>query len=193
MVCLNKNISIEKIKFRDNLLKNVINKINKNFYLHELNQLKIESNLKSEITFSIIDNVNKLIKEEIKDLFSNDHFIYVNMDNSVCTHKFKKGKKEGYFCQKKIKTNILNGEKDYLCVKHSKLHMPNKRIKKYIKSTNNITIETFYNNNILEKKIIKDVKKINKNNYKRKKRNIKNKIIIHGVINFKDIINKLLT
>lgn len=176
MVCLNENISFRKIKLRDNLIKKVTEKVNNNFYLNELNKLKVDSKIKSELAFSIINNVNKIIKDEIKNLFSSDNFIYVNMDDNICGHKFNKGKREGYYCCKKI---TRNGDKEkYVCTQHNKNHIPKKKKIKYL----NQKIKTGYDSVIFKnKKIIK-----------RKIKLKKKKIIVKGIIDFKDIINKLL-
>lgn len=190
MVCLNENISFRKIKLRDNLIKKVTEKVNNNFYLDKLNNLKIESKIKSDLTISIINNVNIIIKNEIKDLFESDHFIYINMDNNICSHKFNKGKKDGYYCCKKITKN--GNRNKYVCTKHNPDHIPKKRAKnaKKEKNYNDEIINTILGDN----KIIlckKTNKKIFKNRFKNKYK-FKNKIKIHGEINFKYIMEKLL-
>lgn len=189
MVCLNESIMFNKLKLKKNLIKKVTDDVNNNFYLYNLNQIKIDSNIRSELTMSIVVNVNKIIKESIKNLFSSDNFIYLNMDNQYCVHKYIRGKKEGYICHNKIRTN-LNGEKeDYLCVRHSKKHIPQKRISKNKKSVDKI---------IPKKESINDdnhiIKINNKNKIKKKtKKNNKKIILCNGIIDFKEIIKELLT
>jgi hypothetical protein len=78
------------------------------------------------------DIMNKIIKEKENKIKEN-HFWYYNSSPNVCTFIHKRGKKQGFMCHKKIRTN-LNGEKaDFLCSTHSKLHIPkNKKIKNVI-------------------------------------------------------------
>lgn len=75
-----------------------------------------------------IEKISQNVEKRIKNKFLDDRFVYITMKSDLCTHKFRKGKKEGYFCQKKIKTNLPEGsKKDFLCSSHSKLHIPKKR------------------------------------------------------------------
>lgn len=189
MVCLNKNISFRKLKLRDNLIKEVIDEFDRKFYLYDGNGLeKIDENEKIKLTISIASDVKKIIKNRIKDLFSDNHFLYINMNNNVCTHMFKKGKNEGYFCHKNITSN--GNKENYVCTIHNKDHIPKKRIIKDIKNT---TENTFNN-----KKIIKNnpsrIKKINKV-FKRKiekKNSFKIFIGNTGLINFSEIFKNIL-
>ena len=75
-------------------------------------------------------------------------------------------------CHKKIRTNIGDNKPDFLCSKHSKLHIPQKR----------------------EKKIKSSIKIIEKKREKRKqKKDIKKNYICNsGNINLGKIIEKLL-
>lgn len=76
------------------------------------------------------------IEEKVKSLFSNDHFVYLSMDNNLCTYKYKRGKNEGYYCCKRIRTNLPDDKKDYLCSIHSKKHIPKKKKKNKNKQNN---------------------------------------------------------
>jgi hypothetical protein len=121
MVYLNKFINFNVNKLKNNLV-------------NELNQI-IKLDFEFDLDSSIINKINKSINNKMKECFDSDHFINVNMDNNVCIYKHKRGNKNGYFCHRKINTN-LNGEKDdFLCVKHSKKHIPTKRITKDINKT----------------------------------------------------------
>ena len=107
--------------------------------------------------------MESIMKEKIKKT-ETKNFWYLNSSQNVCTHIFSKGKKEGYMCHRKIRTNIGNNKSDYLCSQHSKLHKPIKR----------------------ERKIKNSVRK-------EKKRKIKKTYICNnGILNFCDIINKLI-
>lgn len=88
------------------------------------------------------------------------------MDENYCVHKFTKGKKEGYYCSKKINTNLESGEsKDFLCCKHSKKHIPKKKIKHQPSANNdNIIDDEKIKNNIIDNKIDKNIYKRNKIN-----------------------------
>lgn len=190
MVCLNDVISFKKNILKNNLKNELNDYIQNNFYLNEIPQLKLESNIKSELTIKIIDNIKNLIKNKINELFENDYFLYKNMDDNVCTHKYKRGKNDGRFCCKKI-TKKGNKEK-YVCRIHNPDHKPEKRNNKKLKnSKNNKNCKIFENNKNIDNSTIK----INnsKNKILKRKKHIKKKMIIHGIINFKDIFNKLLS
>lgn len=121
MVCLNENISFNIKSLKTNLslkLKTIIDD-----YDHILND---------NIILSLKNNIEKKIKE----LFNNDHFIYINMNNNICTFKHKRGSKDGFFCTRKINTNLINDEKDYLCCRHSKKHIPRKKENRKVISKN---------------------------------------------------------
>ena len=68
------------------------------------------------------------------------------MNNDFCTHKFKRGKREGQFCSRKIRTNLSGETPDFLCCKYSKKHNKKSRQKKKenidIINTINATIKT---------------------------------------------------
>lgn len=115
MVALNEFLPINHIQLRDNLSNDL-----DTFMQNELDMY---------INQQIITRIKEKMKYRMKSLFSNDHFLYLSMNNEFCTHKFKKGKRDGMFCGKRIRTNLPYGSKpDYLCCKHSKQHIPRKRI-----------------------------------------------------------------
>lgn len=156
MVCLNKelpiNISIMKeeiISILDNIIKERLEYID-----------NIEKEKKERIKSNII--------KDFKNGINKDFFIYKIIDENYCVHKFTKGKKEGYYCGKKINTNLEYGEsRDFLCCKHSKKHIRKKKVKRQKSANNNsIIIETD------EKSKINNINnKIDKNIYKRNKIN----------------------
>ena len=115
------------------------------------------------------------------------------MDSNKCVHKYKKGKKEGMFCCKKITKN--GNQKQFVCTKHNPDHIPNKRTIKN-KQLNVITNKSnkFSSKNIYIDKIPSElgIKKNNQKIYKKNKNIKSKKIIIKGIINFKDILDKLL-
>lgn len=174
MVCLNETISFEKIILRDQL----INKLNESLRL----------NFELDLNKNIIDKIINNNKNKIKELFENDYFIYKTMNRNICSHKYKKGKNEGYFCCKTI-TKKGNKEK-YVCRMHNPDYKPEKRKNKGLKNSKNCKIfENNKKNEVRQNRTFKN----NKNKIIKRKKHIKKKIIIHGIINFKDIINKLLT
>lgn len=163
MVFFNENIS-----FNVKNLKNGLTTKIKCFVKDALEfYLDIEKIEKIEKIQNSIEKVQNSIEKNVKNLFSNDHFVYLNMNNGVCSHKFKKGKKEGYFCNKKINTNLEGEKEDYLCCKHSKRHIPKKRVKKEEFLEEMKTVTRIKNKAVT--KIKKDIKKI----YKKKKKLIK--------------------
>lgn len=113
------------------------------------------------------------------------------MDRNICSHKFKKGKMDGYYCCKKI---TKNGDKNnYFCTKHNKNHVPKKKnIKEKI---NEIQQNRIFKNN--EYKNNNDLI-IKKNNNKNKifKKNIKKRKRIFtcngGILSFKKIFENIL-
>lgn len=173
MVCLNEHLSFNKNKLKNNLIKELNNSIRLEF------QIEIEKNK------LLFEKIYKHNENKIKELFLSNHFLYVNMDNNLCSHMFKKGNKEGYFCQKKI---TKNGDKDnYVCTKHNKNHNPMKKKKKKIIKDNIINIPTKSHDKFILLK--KPYGKIYKN--KNKMKNKKIKINVYGEINFNNIIKRL--
>lgn len=194
MVCLNEYITFNKLKLQKNIIENVVDNVNRNYYFYGIPKLeRIDENIREKITNSIVNDVNKIIKNTIKNLFSSDHFIYVNMKDDLCTYKHKKGKNEGYICCKRITKNGC--KKNYVCTKHNKYHTPMKKGNTKKNNASDITtyIETKNQSNSDNKVILcgRSHGKIFKNKFKNKKK-YKNKIIIHGEINFKNIFSKLL-
>lgn len=131
----------------------------------------------------LVDNVEKkrkILQEVINEKLcriKDKHFWHINCSEEVCTHFFKRGKKEGYMCHKKIKTNIEGDKKDFLCCTHSKLHIPKTCKKKITKP--------------IEKKI-HDVKKIIKIREKVEKKRRKIYICNSGNLNLSKILSELL-
>ena len=179
MVCLNENITFNKLKLKNNLIKEITNEFDSNFYFQGL---EIDEKTKSEITFHNVNNIKEIIRKSIKKLFENDNFIYINMDDNLCVHKFKKGKRDGYFCCKKITKN--GDKKQYVCTMHNKNHVPSKRNK------NSKNSKIFENSRNINETIIKlHNKKIIKRKMKLKNKKIK--INVYGEINFNNIIKRL--
>jgi hypothetical protein len=86
------------------------------------------------INDDIIESLKGELEKKVNTLFSNDKFVYLNMNENHCTHKYRKGTKDGHFCGRKINTNLIDNKKDYLCCSHSKKHIPKKRKEKLIQS-----------------------------------------------------------
>lgn len=188
MVCLNEVISFKKLNLRNNLTNELNDELQRNFYLSDFPQLKLESDIKSELTIKIIDNIKKIIKNKMNDLFSNDNFIFINMDDNICTHKFKKGKNDGRFCCKKI--TKYGDKNNYVCTRHNKNHIPKKKNKNLKNSKNSNHCKIFENNKNIDNSIMKsDNKKIKKRKMKLKNKKIK--INVYGEINFNNIIKRL--
>lgn len=176
MVCLNKNILFNKLKLRDNLKKEIYNTI------------KLE--LELELDKIIIERINKVIHNRIYELFESDHFIYLNMSNDVCSHKYKKGKMDGNFCHKKITKNGC--KKNYVCTKHNKNHIPKQKINITIKqdyiSENNdkhVKIDSIDEHNKLR------ILKKSKINFKNKKRYKKISLGYCSILNLNNILKSL--
>ena len=128
---------------------------------------------------------NNIVKE-VKNIISSDHFLYLIMDNNYCTHKYRKGKNEGKYCAKKIRSN--NPKKVYLCCSHDKEHVPKK---KNISVDNTHSPMELINNNIDDNNKFKNKIEI-KNDPKKKNinTNYNNNQLNNKVINnFKTDIN----
>lgn len=180
MVVLNDNICFSMKKLRSYLSSDVRNFVCRalEYYLND-------------------EKINKIAKDTenyIKDKLLDDYFIYLTMDDNLCTYKYRRGKKDGNYCCKKITKN--GNKKKFVCTKHNPDHIPTKKAKN-AKNAKNAKI---YNDGIIntipgDNKVNlckKTNKKIFKNRFKNKYK-FKNKIKIHGEINFKYIIEKLLT
>lgn len=180
MVCLNENIRFNKIKLKNNIPKE-INKM-----------IKLEFNYLIEE--KMLEKIYKRINEKSEEMFSDNYFLYLNMDKTVCVHMFKKGKKEGYFCQKKIRTNLPeNSGNDYLCCSHSKKHIPRKRknTKNFLKISENPEFLKFREDHNKEKNFHKIYNKKNKIN-KSKKKKLKRIIVCnYGTIDFSKILKNI--
>lgn len=184
MVCLNEVLPFNKIILRNNIYNGLQEKIRLEFAM--------------ELDEKIIERINKNIQKNVKEMFGNNHFLYLNIDENHCVHMFKKGKKEGYYCTKRIKTNIpKDSKKDYLCCSHSKQHIPRKKNNKKIYENS----KNFENSVIREKNkfIISNFNKTicknnNKNRILKKKLKRNNKIFIcnGGIFDFKNIFNNIL-
>lgn len=122
MVILNSDILICKNSMI-NSIENIMYQVMKKYFEDEILCKSNEGKQK------IMKNI---IKEKINETKTN-HFWYINTSDSVCTYIHKRGKKEGYMCHKKIKTNIGDNKPDYLCSTHSKIHIPKKRILEKVK------------------------------------------------------------
>lgn len=188
MVCLNDSLLFNKKKLIYNIPKELNESIRLNFniYFHNNDELK-----------NIFEKIYKNINDKTKDLFSSDNFIYINMDDNHCTHKFKRGKKEGYICHKKINTNLKDEKKDYLCCAHSKKHVTKKKFNKKQKEKENI-IKNNLKINISNPDFLHLKKDDNiyfnykKNKRIKKKKNKRIFICNGGTINIGKIIKNLL-
>ena len=108
MVALNDFLPINHIQLCNNLCKE-IDTFMKNEFDHFVKENIVEKN-------------SKKINKKIKNLFLSDHFLYLNINDNFCTHKFKKGKDDRRFCCKKITKN--GDKKKYVCRKHNPNHVP---------------------------------------------------------------------
>lgn len=176
MVVLNEHISFNIKKLKLDLISNM--------------KCFVGNALEFYISEQKIEKVQNNIEKNIRNLFSNDNFIYLNMNDNYCTHKFKKGKKDGHFCNRKINTNLEGQKQDYLCCAHSKRHIPKKRNKKIvIKENKNEELNKFVQpHNFIFKFKNKDTKKITK----RKRNNKKIFICNGGLLNIGLILTNLL-
>jgi len=184
MVYLNENISFNVFRLRENIKKEISNSIKDDISFNKI--IKLDSRIKESIT----DMIEKKINKKINEIFSNDYFVYLNMNENICTYKIRKGKLADRFCCKKITTN---GDKSkYVCTIHNKNHVSKKRLKASEIPCNSNTIN---NNNAINIPIDNSIKKNTRYTFKKslKNKNIKkNKIKVFGIINFNDIISKLL-
>lgn len=115
------------------------------------------------------------------------------MNDNLCTYKIKKGKQSDTFCCKKITKN--GNKKEFVCTKHNSKHIPKKRIpkNKQLNIITNINNEHNTKKNHNYKKPLLNIKRDDqKKIYKRNKTIKPKKIVIKGIINFKDIFKNLL-
>jgi hypothetical protein len=165
MVLLNTDILVCK-SYIQKSIKNIMLEVMEKYFEDEMLVEKI--NGKKEI-------MKNIIKEKMNETKTN-HFWYVNSSDNVCTFIHKRGKKNGYMCHKKIKTNLEGQKPDYLCCVHSKKHKPKKRVEK-ISKHNVIIKESCYKRKKIQKKRIKSKKII---------------ICNSGTLNLADIFKNLL-
>lgn len=125
MVCLNKKLPINILQMKKELFSTLNDIIDDNMdFIDDAKKEKIKNN----------------IINDFKNEINKDFFLYKIIDEDYCTFKHKRGKNDGIYCCKKIKTNLdINQKKDYLCCTHSKLHIPKKREIKNMKNMKNKT------------------------------------------------------
>lgn len=191
MVCLNDNIPVNYIQMKK-LIALELNDIIEHelYYIEDIDEEKK-------------DKIKKNIVKEMKNKLNTDFFIYRIINNNYCTFKHAKGKKEGYFCCKRITENGDN--ENFVCTIHNKKHIPKKKVgdinKINTKNINNKPINNF--NDIIkinnQKIIIKSINNENDNFFKLCKNikyNIKNNTntiklsMYNNIMNFSNI-NKI--
>jgi hypothetical protein len=177
MVILNIDVSINK-NTMINSIKNIMKKVMEEYFENE----------------SLTKNKNKLVENIIKtniDKIKDKYFWYLNSSENTCIHIYKRGKNEGFMCQKKIKTNLVDNKSDYLCCKHSKKHIPKKRKEKTNPAhkcvTYNVKDKSLNKIKIINNK--KDLKNICK---KKNKKNKKILICNSGILDIGKLIGSLL-
>lgn len=157
MVCINEKLPIDYIQMRKLIIEELYNIIdNELYYVNELKDKKKEKNKKNIIN-------------EFRNRISSDSVIERMIHEDYCIYKHKRGKKDGQFCCKKI---TINGDKNkYVCTKHNKNHIPQKRHEKMIINKNiNKSISICNSVKLLNQNIInKNGKKKNNYNIKRNK------------------------
>jgi hypothetical protein len=167
MVVLNDFLPISILSLKTHISNNIMGILDDNLDYY----IETSSIIKKNDKKKLFDNILK----EVKNTISSDHFLFLIMDNNYCTHKYKKGKNEGKYCAKKIRSN--NPKKVYLCCTHDKNHIP----KKKKKNVENIYSTELINDNIIDKNELRDVEKVNVNiNYNSK---LNNKVIDNFKLN----------
>lgn len=139
MVCLNEKLPINLKQMRSVLIKEIDSIIEHELYFLEIIFPSLKKDLKSDenIYNNKINKLKKNIIKDIKNKMDTDYFLYRIIDDKHCTFKHSRGKNEGNYCCKKIKTNLIDNKEDYLCCTHSKKHIPKKKsIKIDYNSTN---------------------------------------------------------
>lgn len=118
----------------------------------------------------IFDNIIK----EVKNSISSDYFLYLVMHDNYCVYKYKKGRKEGQYCAKKIRSN--NPKKSYLCCQHDKGHIPKKKeIKRNCNNIDNTCATIEIKSNYDDIKVIEEINSDNDSNIYLLKEKSKNK------------------
>lgn len=153
MVCLNEKLPIDYGYLRK-------------IFVEELaiildNELNCVYDIKNDRKEKIKNN----IIEEFKNRVNSNNIIERIIHKDHCIHKYKKGKKDGNICCKKITKN--GNKKKYVCTIHNKDHVPKKKILK--NNTNNKSIDLL--NNINESEIMSKLtnSRVDKNFIKSKK------------------------
>lgn len=114
------------------VILNIDFSVNRQFMINSIKKLiekAIENYIENE---ALTKNKKKIAEDIVKEnmyIVKSNNFWYLNSSENVCTFIHKRGKKEGYMCHKKIKTNLIDKKADYLCCTHSKKHVPKKRKK----------------------------------------------------------------
>lgn len=139
MVVLNEFLPINILSLKTHISNKLIDIFDDNLDYYIETSTVIKKNDKKKL-------FNNIVKD-VKNLFSSDHFLYLIMDNNYCIHKYRKGKNEGKYCAKKIRSN--NPKKVYLCCSHDKDHIPKK---KNISIDNTSSPIELINNNINDNK-----------------------------------------
>lgn len=174
MVVINDNICFSMKKLRKHFSDDIKNFINRALE-HYLNEEEIKK---------IAENTGEYVKEKLLE----DNFIYLTMDDNLCTYKYRRGKKDGNYCCKKI---TKNGNKHkYVCTRHNPDHIPKKRKNKNFKNSKNCKI--FENNKNINNLVFKLKNDKNKILKKKLKKNRKIFICSSGLLNFKKIFDNIL-
>lgn len=190
MVCLIKKLPVNLNKMRTVLIDEIDNIINHELYYLDITFPGLKTDIKNDENKynNKINRIKNNIIEEIRKKMNTDYFLYRIIDDGHCTFKHNRGKNDGNFCCKKIKTNLIDDKKDYLCCTHSKKHIPKKKdINKNNHNSNDISINNSIklidiNNNLknVKKDITSEDKSLILNENKTEKPviiNRKNKII----------------
>lgn len=75
-----------------------------------------------------IEYILKNMKEELKEIMDNNHFLDLSINYNYCNHLYKSGKNNGYLCGAKIFINPDNGKKPlFKCSRHCRNYSPKPR------------------------------------------------------------------